>query len=431
MKSILGNARELVRPYYLRFLYFPVFRSRPKNFSDAWTFQTNELKDDTLKSRVATTGVAPSFLFLPMSDWHARLQRTQHLARALARRGHRCYVLNPHLGREYPSIYLMDRFPRLGALEDRITELHVRLYREPVYHLRLLRSDESETLANTLGRLAVAEPSIVQVVSFPTWGEAAWRLQDRFGWPIVYDCHDYLAGFANVAPEIIDREPDLIRTANHVFFSSASLKDRFGGLTERWTQLPNGVQSTWCNRLAATCPPRKGVVGYFGALQEWFDVEAVRDAAQRNPQLEFWLVGRIETSKMDPLKDIPNIRLLGEVPHSRLPDLLENFDAGIIPFCLNELTIATNPIKVYEYFSAGIPVVSAPLTEVQQFGRLVYIAKPGEWPAQVAKAIAEQDEGLREERRKIARNATWDIRAEEMLNSLQTILMPARQHRAN
>ena len=40
---------------------------------------------------------------------------------------------------------------------------------------------------------------------------------------------------------------------------------------------------------------------------------------------------------------------------------------GLIPFRINELTRNVNPIKLREYFSAGLPVVSTRLPECSQF----------------------------------------------------------------
>ena len=79
----LRSVKEAVRPFYLRWLYFPLFRgSRPAHFQDCWTYPVDELNP--------AAGVPPELLFLPMTDWHTRIQRTQHLARTFAAAGHRC-----------------------------------------------------------------------------------------------------------------------------------------------------------------------------------------------------------------------------------------------------------------------------------------------------------------------------------------------------
>ncbi|MCQ3825395.1 glycosyltransferase, partial [Streptococcus agalactiae] len=67
----------------------------------------------------------------------------------------------------------------------------------------------------------------------------------------------------------------------------------------------------------------------------------------------------------------------GEVPYATLPYYLHGFDVCIVPFHITALTLATNPVKVYEYLSAGKPVVSVDLPEMQQFGTLVQVGHDG------------------------------------------------------
>src|SRR5262249_14601622 len=119
---------------------------------------------------------------------------------------------------------------------------------------------------------------------------------------------------------------------------------------------------------------RKKVVGYAGSLDEWFDAEAVRKAAEQHPDCQFVLLGRIEDKRILELESLPNVKFFGEIPYSRLPVYMAEFDVGLIPFLVTPLTLATNPIKLYEYFSCGIPVVSSRLPEVEQFGGLAYFA---------------------------------------------------------
>ncbi len=65
-------------------------------------------------------------------------------------------------------------------------------------------------------------------------------------------------------------------------------------------------------------------------------------------------------------RGIPNIRYIGHKPHGELPAYLLHSTACIVPFRINPITIATNPIKVYEYLASGKPVVSTDLPEVRR-----------------------------------------------------------------
>ena len=360
-----------------------------------------------------------------MTDWHGRLQRTQHLASTLAARGHDCYYFNPHLGRQYDKLYSRDPSPRVAELRVRLAELHVRLPTEPVYHHRLLAPGETQSIADALDPLAARHGnSVVQVVSFPTWGPAALLLRERYGWPIIYDCHDLLEGFNNVAREIVDAEPAVLESADFVVFSSDYLHKVYEHRVKlrpgRVALLRNAVDARFVADRGAT--DRK-IAGYIGALQDWFDADAVRAAAMANRDALFRIVGRVERLPVRELASLPNVELAGEVPHERLPEILSGFTIGLIPFVVNELTRAANPIKMYEYFSAGLPVVSTRLPEVELYSDLVYIADSAQdFARQVSSALTEDDMGLRERRREVARGETWEQRADQLLKIAQTIL---------
>src|SRR6185436_3081806 len=98
----------------------------------------------------------PDLLFLPMTDWHSRIQRTQHLAMGFGSLGTRCYYLNPHLGREFPQPYRRGNEVRAGLVARQVLELHVHLPREPVYHHRMLTARETDRLLRAVRRLVQA-----------------------------------------------------------------------------------------------------------------------------------------------------------------------------------------------------------------------------------------------------------------------------------
>jgi hypothetical protein len=110
---------------------------------------------------------------------------------------------------------------------------------------------------------------------------------------------------------------------------------------------------------------------------------------------------------------------MGEVPFSDLSVILNTFDIGIIPFTITKLTLSTNPIKLYEYFGYGIPVVSSNLPEVAVFSDLVYIAESqDEFSMQLKAALAERDPDRQARRRAVALDQTWDRRAQTVIGLL-------------
>jgi glycosyltransferase involved in cell wall biosynthesis len=434
LRKVLERSREAVRPYYLRYLYFPLFPdSRPTHFGDCWNYPAHTISPD-LKLPEGNNRRGPDLLFFPMTDWHTRIQRTQHLARTFGAAGHRCFYLNPHLGREFPRPYAFSSTPQLNLVESLIAELHVHLPLEPVFHDRLLTPQENARIIDALKTLfdAGATKELVQIVSFPLWLEAAQSIRDQLGFPIVYDCHDVLRGFRNISPEITNKEADLFEASDLVIFSSQELLD------ENVAQLPqlkaksiivrNAVDETLLRqgeahrKTARFAGANSVTIGYVGALDFWFDVDAVELAARSHPEWEFLLIGRVEDKRILRLDSLPNVELIGEVPHSALHKYMPTFRAALIPFERNELTIGTNPIKLYEYFSYGLPVVSTALPEMEEFGEVLYLYKDcAGFLEQLEAAVKEDNPGLRQNRIDIAHRESWSARVSQLSKAFESL----------
>jgi glycosyltransferase involved in cell wall biosynthesis len=116
------------------------------------------------------------------------------------------------------------------------------------------------------------------------------------------------------------------------------------------------------------------VIGYVGAIEDWFDADLLIALAERRPEWRFELAGYvnvIHTRLRNPAKRPDNIICHGEIPYGDVPKVIENFDVGIIPFKNTDLTHFTDPVKVYEYLASGRPVVSTVLPELNRFEGLV------------------------------------------------------------
>jgi len=415
--------KEWLRPFYLKWLYFRLHpEAKPAQWERCWEFPALPLSGS-----VPAPGGKADVLILPMTDWHTRIQRAQHFARKLARLGHRVFYLNLNLGREFPRPALLSSSPVVHRLEEGVYEIHIALPREPVYHHRMLAEGESETVAGALEQVMAAFHCrrLAIVSQFPLWNRTVELLRRRRKALLISDCHDLLSGFRRMSHEIIAAEELLFQQAEILVFSAKSLLEKkrgeFPWLEEAGGKtvsiIPNGAE---VSHFQWSGTSKQRIVGYAGSLDEWFDVEAVEAAAAANPQAQFVLLGRIEDEKVRALASLPNVRLYGEIPYERLATYLCEFDVGLIPFLVNPLTLATNPIKLYEYFACGMPVVSSALPEVTAYGSLVYAASsPREFAAQVTRALAEQDPERRRERRRAAERESWDVRAEQLSQTME------------
>jgi glycosyltransferase involved in cell wall biosynthesis len=229
-----------------------------------------------------------------------------------------------------------------------------------------------------------------------------------------------LSGFSNVSGDLISAETHLLRDADLTLFSARGLLDRYAAETRKPLLVRNAVTAADFER--AGPPSDLAVAGYVGALDSWFDIEAVREAALQNQECRFLLAGRVDSPPVRQLDDLPNVELVGEIPYPLVPEFMARFRIALIPFRLEPLTLMTNPIKLYEYFSAGLPVVSTRLPEVELYEKLVYFADtPAQFSSRLSEALQEKSPELKKERIATASRETWLTRANAFMETISTV----------
>lgn len=156
------------------------------------------------------------------------------------------------------------------------------------------------------------------------------------------------------------------------------------------------------------------VIGFFGLLQDWIDLELIATVARAHPEWSIALIGPADVD-LGPLANQSNVHALGRRPYAELPAYCKAFSVGIIPFVVGELSRNVNPIKLREYLSAGLPVVSTDLPEVRQYEPLASVAtSPEEFVAKIELALAEDSIDRRRERSEAMRGETWEARVERV-----------------
>ncbi|MCU0292652.1 MAG: glycosyltransferase [Thermoanaerobaculaceae bacterium] len=214
-------------------------------------------------------------------------------------------------------------------------------------------------------------------------------------WAFTYNYHlrDTLPDAAGVVYDWIDDlsvfpHPQRLLARNHAralgeatVVTSVARRLHEQALAERPDALyvPNGVE---VGRFAPGVAPEvsepaldrlrasgKPVLGYYGALASWFDYELLRQVATLRPDWELLLVGPRHDASSDrsPLWACPNVTWLGPREYRLLPAFVDRFDVACIPFKINQISVSTSPLKLFEYFSAGKPVITTAMPECQAF----------------------------------------------------------------
>lgn len=129
------------------------------------------------------------------------------------------------------------------------------------------------------------------------------------------------------------------------------------------------ITKTKCYELAQLQKQFKTIVGYYGALASWFDYDLVKNLATQNPDIAFVLIGiKYDTSFDDSnIEELDNVFYLGPIDYKLLPQYAKYFDIAWIPFVINDITKATNPIKAFEYMALGKLIVTSPMPECKKY----------------------------------------------------------------
>ena len=107
-------------------------------------------------------------------------------------------------------------------------------------------------------------------------------------------------------------------------------------------------------------------VTYCGSLSKSKGIDLIIDAAKLINNVEFIIIGGLKT-ELDYYKEITinlgvnNVKFVGQVSYSKVPELLNNSDMLLLPATANEIKSKeyTSAMKLFEYLSVGKPIIAS------------------------------------------------------------------------
>lgn len=231
----------------------------------------------------------------------------------------------------------------------------------------------------------------------------------------VYRMADKMSGFSKFTPAMGVLESEVASKVDLIAYTSESLSAYVDTLAPKGSYyFRNGVNYkhfSQCSKLEPQdlkhIPHPRAV--YVGAMHEWFDFDLINSAAQALPFVSFVLIGPPDIA-LQRLRKQSNVYILGSRDYCQIPNYLYYSDLGLIPFNVSdypELINYVNPLKLLEYLSVGLPVVSVKWKEVQRYSEFVSLVDHSKFIYAVQNSLIETSKHDSKCRAEFAKSHDW------------------------
>ncbi len=362
-----------------------------------------------------------AIIVFPNIPWGYRWQRPQQIFSRLGKKNYNIFYISPFTSDE----------EYLTEVSKGVYEVHVKSNRE-MDVLRDLKISQEVAIDfyNSIQRL-IGEylgDNALTFVLHPIW----WNVVEKdITSEMVYDMMDLYAGFKEAKPKLVKAEEMLVKRSRLVLTTADNLYKYGKRLNKNVVMIRNGCDLERFSNLKENGEldafKDRPIIGYFGAIHDWFDVEGMEYTIKNNPDKYFIFIGSIDSNKVRRLFKFKNAYFLGEVRHEELGGFLAYFNVCTIPFILNDLIKSTNPVKFYEYMASGKPVVSSRLPELEKYTDICYLYdNKEEFSKYIYKALYDDEEETVQKRKEVAKQNSWEQRVDSFEKVIKQIISSSK-----
>jgi glycosyltransferase involved in cell wall biosynthesis len=238
----------------------------------------------------------------------------------------------------------------------------------------------------------------------------------------IYYCYDGVeSGF--FGERIFTYEDNFSRDVDAIITTSEFLLNQKLKFNAQSFLVKNGVDFPLFSQYAKKdiSERKRKKIGFIGSLDPRFDIETVEYAVNLLQEYDFEFTGDMRNEKMrSRLSKYPNVKFFDPVKPTDVPPLLADYDAGMIPYIVNEVNKNIYPLKINEYLAVGVPLVMTPFAVLPEFDGLVSVSTDKEDFALKLKKEIESDNAEKIKKRvSFAESNSWEARTEAFSNILE------------
>lgn len=367
-------------------------------------------------------------------DWGRFPSTLQHVAKVLIENDNRLFWIGS-LGLRQPKLNLSDikrAFQKLLSIakpknvienESEKKPILIHPFVIPLHDFKLIKRINSFFISSAVKKVLTEHQAVnpILITASPVTDEIIGKLGESCSF---YYCVDDYSSMEGAFKCILPSEKKILEKVDGVFAVSKVLMESRRHRTETHFA-PQGVNVNHFKKVEhldeRVSSIKKPVVGFFGLITEWIDLELILSCVKKYPDFTFLLIGK-STRDLSAFYDCKNFLYLGPIDYNLLPKYASVFDVGLIPFEVNPVTVASNPLKMLEYFSLGISVVTTNLPETRKFSDLAYIADSNEeFVEMVGRAVQEITFEKSQAMIDKAKEYSWEAITEKVFDLVQKI----------
>lgn len=161
-------------------------------------------------------------------------------------------------------------------------------------------------------------------------------------------------------------------------------------------------------------------IGFAGSLDRRLDVKLISEIAMQRPAWSIVLIGpnRLNSKSKQILEKFKNIFFLGPKSIKEIPVYLSALDICILPYFIDEFTKYIFPLKLFEYFAAGKPIISTALPDLINYSDFVAICRESDEFINTIENILVNGKKVFQNQLIIAKANSWDARIVELTGVL-------------